>query len=300
MQCEEVQELIYLRAAGAADQAASAAVQEHLAGGCLGCQAVMAEASLATAQIPLCLSPCSPSAALKDDLMRRVKSGGAASGADAKAVIPNLKPAPRKILMWPLVISASIAAAFLLVAVLGLQANQQLANERVKDMVALTHLRKSFARDSARINALSVQMHQAIAMERNKITVLQAELKAAQNVEKMIGSPALEMASLRGTAPMRSAWGRVMWNAKMKMWKLCAFNLPRLPKSKTYEVWMITAHGKKMPAGLFNTADKTQSIMMTPKVPANPHTMAEIAVTIEPAGGSPQPTGAVLLAGHIG
>lgn len=232
--------------------------------------------------------------------MRRVKGGGTGHGVEISAAAPDSKPAPRKILMWPLVISASIAAAFLLVAVLGLQANQQLANERIKDMVALAHLRKSFARDTARINALSVRMHQAIALERNKITVLQAELKAAQNVEKMIGSPALEMASLRGTAPMRSAWGRVMWNDKMKMWKLCAFNLPHLPKSKTYEVWMITAHGKKMPAGLFNTVGKTQSIMMTPKVPANRHTMAEIAVTIEPAGGSPQPTGAVLLAGRIG
>lgn len=300
MQCEEVQELIYLQAVGAADQAALAAVQGHLAGGCLGCQAVMAEATLAAAQIPLSLSPCASSASLKAELMRRAKSGNATNEAEVSATDPNCKPAPRKILMWPLVISASMAAAFLLVAVMGLQANQQLTSERAMDTTVWQQLKASVAHDKTQIRLLSAEMHQAIAMEQNKISVLHAELKAARNVEEMIGSPALEMASLHGAAPVRFAWGRVMWNAKMKMWKLCAFNLPHLPRSKTYEVWMITAHGKKIPAGLFNTDDRTESIMMTPKVSANPHAMAEIAVTIEPAGGSPQPTGAVLLTGHIG
>jgi hypothetical protein len=298
VQCEDIQELIYLQAAGVADLAASTAIQNHLADGCPGCQAVMAEAQVTAAHIPLELPPLVPSETLKDELMRRISASG--DRVAVKSPPSFARPAPTKMLMWPLVISSSIAAAFLLIAIMGLQANQRLLHERVQDLTAMRSLKASFRRDAARVHALSVQLHEAMALDRNKIAVLQAELTAAQNVEKMIGSPALEMASLRGTAPMRSAWGRVMWNDKMKMWKLCAFNLPHLPKTNTYEVWLITASGKKMPAGLFNTSARTLSAMVTPKVPASPHTMAEIAVTVEPAGGSPQPTGAVLLAGHIG
>lgn len=302
MQCEEIQELIYLEAAGAADSAMVAAVRAHLATGCLACQATMAEAMLASAQLPLNLAPCPPSSKVKDELMQRVKSVAASSGAipAGPARPPAQKPTTGKLLMWPLVISSSIAAAFLLIAVLGLQTNQQLTNKVIGDVTTLHQLKKSLAHEVAQSKAISVAMKNAITSEHQKIAVLKTELTAARGVEKMIGSPAMEMASLRGMAPMRTAWGRVMWNGKMKMWKLCAFNLPHLPKSKTYEVWMITAHGKKMPAGLFNTSRKTQSVMMTPHVPPNPHAMAEIAVTVEPAGGSPRPTGAVLLTGRIG
>ena len=300
MQCDEVQELIYLEAAGAADAAAHAAIRAHLAGGCLACHAVMAEANAAAAQIPLNLSPCTPSESVKAELMRRVKTSAPLPQPGRTSVAPEPKRLPRKLILWPLLISTSLAAAMLMVVILSLQTNEALVREHRRDVAALALLRKSFLRDTARLNRLSHQMRDTVALEQQKLLSLETQLKAAEHFKAMIDSPALEMASLHGSAPMRSAWGRVMWNNKMKMWKLCVWNMPHLPKSKTYEVWMITSGGKKMPAGLFNTDVKTQSALVTPAVPPNKHEMAEIAVTIEPAGGSPQPTGAILLAGHIG
>ena len=300
MQCDEVQELIYLEAAGAEDAAARSVIRDHLAKGCVICQAALAEATAAAAQIPLNLPPCLPSESVKKELMRRIKTATPLSQSERTSATPEPKRMPRKLLLWPLVISTSLAAAMFLVAILSLQANENLSREHLKDLTALASLQKSFLRDTARLNRLSKQMHDAVAMEKRKISSLETKLAAAESLKAMIDSPALEMASLHGSAPMRSAWGRVMWNNKMKMWKLCVWNMPHLPKSKTYEVWMITSGGKKMPAGLFNTDDKTQSALVTPAVPPNKHEMAEIAVTIEPAGGSPQPTGAILLAGHIG
>ncbi|MGC8560367.1 MAG: anti-sigma factor [Phycisphaerae bacterium] len=300
MQCDEVQELIYLEAAGAADSTTRSVIRDHLAKGCITCQATLSEATAAAAQIPLNLPPCPPSESLKTELMRRVKTATPLPQSGRTSVVPEPKRTPRKLLLWPLVISTSLAAAMFLVAIFGLQANETLRREHLKDLTALASLQKSFIRDTARLNRLSNQMHDAVAMEKRKILSLETKLAAAESLKAMIGSPALEMASLHGSSPMRTAWGRVMWNDKMKIWKLCVFNMPHLPKSKTYEVWMITTGGKKMPAGLFNTDYKTRSALVTPAVPPNKHEMAEIAVTIEPAGGSPQPTGAILLAGHIG
>ncbi len=57
------------------------------------------------------------------------------------------------------------------------------------------------------------------------------------------------------------------------------------PQSKTYEAWVIRG-GKATPAGLFQGRAGTSVVKISKSVPAG--TM--VAVTVEPSGGSPQPT----------
>ena len=54
------------------------------------------------------------------------------------------------------------------------------------------------------------------------------------------------------------------------------------PKGKTYEAWVIK-DGVTKPAGLFSNG---QDVLLTQPVERG----AVVAVTVEPAGGSPQPT----------
>lgn len=304
MQCTEIQELIFLDAVGAADEPMRSAVSRHLQDGCIECQAAQAEAKATAAMLPIGLAPATPTPALKASLLERLpaqRTSATPTQANVEAKghrAADNRPARRPAL-WPMVITLAMAAAFAIVAILSIDSNASLAKDRQAEMLAVAALKGSLARDSINIHKLSATMTHLVLAQQQKISFLQARLKNAMALEKMVGSPALEMASLQGLAPMRAAWGRVMWNHKLKMWKLCAFNLPALPADKTYEVWMITAKGKKMPAGLFKPDPKTRSIMMTPTLPPHRQIMTEIAVTIEPAGGSLQPTGAVLLAGRI-
>ena len=67
---------------------------------------------------------------------------------------------------------------------------------------------------------------------------------------------------------------------------ITASGLGTAPSGKTYEAWVIPASGAApKPAGLF-AGGKTTTVHLTGTVPRN----ATVAVTVEPAGGSPKPT----------
>jgi anti-sigma-K factor RskA len=68
---------------------------------------------------------------------------------------------------------------------------------------------------------------------------------------------------------------------------LIAAHLPSLDAHKTFELWVIPAVGKPIPAGTFRGNDDSTAIYIRPGPVEN---AAAVAVTVEPEGGSPQPT----------
>jgi anti-sigma-K factor RskA len=69
---------------------------------------------------------------------------------------------------------------------------------------------------------------------------------------------------------------------------LVARSLPRAPEGKTYEAWVIGENGP-LPAGLFR-GGPIDVLLLDRTVPKG----AKVAVTVEPAGGSQQPTGSIV------
>lgn len=64
-------------------------------------------------------------------------------------------------------------------------------------------------------------------------------------------------------------------------------SLPVIDASKTFELWVIPAKGNPIPAGLFQSRSDATAVYIHPGPIEN---AAAIAVTVEPAGGSEQPT----------
>jgi anti-sigma-K factor RskA len=64
-------------------------------------------------------------------------------------------------------------------------------------------------------------------------------------------------------------------------------NLPRLDSGKTFELWLLPAAGNPVPAGIFQSQPDATAVFVRPGAVTN---TAAIAVTVEPEGGSPQPT----------
>ena len=76
-----------------------------------------------------------------------------------------------------------------------------------------------------------------------------------------------------------------------------ANNLPQLPQSKVYELWLIPMSGASpMPAGTFMPDEKGGAIMMDHAMPAGTEAKA-FAVTVENAPGSEKPTMPMVLMG---
>lgn len=74
-----------------------------------------------------------------------------------------------------------------------------------------------------------------------------------------------------------------------------AEGLPALPAGMVYQLWVIV-NAKPVSVGVFtpDATGRVHAVMDTPPIPAMP---ARVAVTLEPVGGLPQPSGAVYLAG---
>lgn len=84
--------------------------------------------------------------------------------------------------------------------------------------------------------------------------------------------------------------GRLVYSPSTGRAVLLAHGLGPVPEDRTYQLWVIGEQGPT-PAGIFRPTGEVAAALVHGDVRAG----HAIGVTIEPAGGSPQPTGDVLL-----
>jgi hypothetical protein len=86
--------------------------------------------------------------------------------------------------------------------------------------------------------------------------------------------------------PAKPARGRVFVSPRRGIVFVGA-NMPPLPANRAFELWVIPSTGKPIPAGTFRGQTEGTAMYVHPGVVSS---AAAVAVTIEPAAGSPQPT----------
>lgn len=72
---------------------------------------------------------------------------------------------------------------------------------------------------------------------------------------------------------------------------IITWNLPVLQSNQTYQIWLIDPQGKRTSGGIFNSQPGLPYTSTTVSSPVGLVNFNGIGVTIEPAGGSLQPTG---------
>ncbi len=102
----------------------------------------------------------------------------------------------------------------------------------------------------------------------------------------------VDMVSTQKLAP----GAKMFWDRLANRWTLVTHDLPRVQAGRTYQLWLVTAKAEKISAGTFNT-DATGRAVVQATYPLAEADLAAIAITEEPTGGSPQPTGTILVAG---
>jgi anti-sigma-K factor RskA len=120
-------------------------------------------------------------------------------------------------------------------------------------------------------------------------------LAAAERELALVTGPTVDVVSLTATgAPQASAL--MFWDRASNTWSLYARHLPPVAAGRTYELWLITSTGKKVPAGTFAPSPAGTAHVETTY--ALEHgALAAVAVTEEPAGGVETPTGPIVIAG---
>lgn len=146
------------------------------------------------------------------------------------------------------------------------------------------------SRYEARIGAMARETARVRADLNRQDAALRDRLAVSQAVIDLLLDPATRVVALRGLGPSPEAVGRVVWHDTAGG-HLFVANLPPAPAGKTYELWTFS-EGQPRPAGVFKVDASRQASRPVPPT----RSVQAFAVTLEPDGGLPAPTGPVVLA----
>jgi anti-sigma-K factor RskA len=114
---------------------------------------------------------------------------------------------------------------------------------------------------------------------------------------EFLSDPRAQSVHLKGLAPSPGAVGHLLWNPESRKGILITQGLPKNTPDKVYELWAI-AGDEPVPMGTFSVEDKPHTLLKIPSLPQG-KSFDKFAVTLEPAGGVPKPTGPMHLLGSV-
>ena len=220
--------------------------------------AITALSDLETALLGLAAESAeAPPSSVKLALMKRLAAEGRA--AEPSAAVEPVRP---RRLLWPAVWTAALAAGIAAIAV-GLS-------------VSATY--------DKRLDALA-----------REAAVLRDEIDRQEQVIALVGDPTTAIVVLSGLEPAPAARARMLWNAPAGG-LLVAAGLPPAPAGKAYQLWAIAGKNPPVSAGVFTVDARGAGSLRVSPLPGVGK-VDVFAVTLEPAGGLPAPSGAMYLAG---
>jgi Anti-sigma-K factor rskA len=141
------------------------------------------------------------------------------------------------------------------------------------------------------------QARQNAAAAQATLDTAQAKLARQYREIKDLTGPSTSVVSL-STSGAAEATAMMFWDKTDNSWSFYAHNMPPLPAGKTYQIWLITPSNTKISAGTFTpAADSTVEVHATY---ALHEALKSVAVSEEPVGGAPQPTGRIVILGSPG
>jgi anti-sigma-K factor RskA len=150
-----------------------------------------------------------------------------------------------------------------------------------------------------RVTALESELRVALARVNAAESQL-ADLREAtgelRRVANVLVATDVRSVNLTGQNAGRAATGRAFFSPDRGL-VFTASGLPQLDAAHVYQLWYITPAKETISAGIFKpdqNGSATTSSIVRPAAPVE-----TIAVTVEPAGGLPKPSGAIYLAGGL-
>jgi anti-sigma-K factor RskA len=134
------------------------------------------------------------------------------------------------------------------------------------------------------LNLISLLQIQTLKQEQE---TMRNQLENGRLVLAMLSYPETNTIPITGT----NIAGTILVDVERNAAVILAWDMPKLDPTQTYQIWLITPDGKRTSGGVFN-ADTVSPFTSSPvSVPDSLAQYSGLGVTIEPAGGSPQPTG---------
>ncbi len=251
--CEQFREMFEAYALGALDAQERAALEAHLATGCKDCAKAVEEARWLVSQLAYLAPAAAPSDMLKGRLMQtvRAEAQSAKGTASAKRGIP--------VWMWAGVAALLIFSVYSAWNAQRLEKEIQIANERAATLLQQRH-------------------------------DLEAQREAAEREATILIDPAsvkIALASSDPQAPKLEA----AWHSQLGI-VLTGQKIPVPSGNRVLQLWLIpkASGGKPIPSLTVRPDTDGKFTLLVASPPELMAATKALAITEEPAGGSPQPT----------
>jgi anti-sigma-K factor RskA len=261
MDCEQLAPLYEEYALGVLEGEERSEIEAHLARACPHCTPGIEKARWVVAQLAQLSPEAQPPESLKRKILDAVKSS---------RNVAEFAKAPPSHAAFPVWAWAAAAA----LAILTGYSIRQMGNQNAQ----LADLRRQMK----------------IATLQNK--ALQDQLELSRQVASVMMSPdsmPLKLMPKDKNMPMVHAYLHPHMGVA-----LTADQMPAMPAARTLQLWSVPKIGKPMSVAIFHPDSQGQIAIVAPvNMPMNE--IAMLAVTEEPAGGSPQPTTAIAWSAQV-
>ena len=331
---EELEEAVPLYAAGALDRAERQALEAHLLSGCQPCHNALKEYQSVASVLSFGLSPIQAPRALKAKIMAArnpdslaidniVKEPGRPSlepGEWMNHLFPPIVPARSFSLPW------AIGFATLLIVGLGgylvwtytlrlsddaskirllegslLEQTTKVANLQ-RDVSTRDRVLAELQVDAQRKANDAIELKSQLMEREIELDTARAQLSAVvrgkvpqDELAALLRQPDAKVVTLSGSDMAKQASALLLYNpTTQKIW-LYSAHLPECPRGTAYQLWAIDQ--RPVSVGTFHMDAGETSHLLVKRLPEFAKAK-KFAVSLEPVGGRPQPTGPIYLIGQ--
>ena len=289
MEHQEIKDMLALAALDRLEGEEAYALTEHLLVGCDECDAELRAFREAAASLAMALEPAGSPARILAHLEERLASAQTSTkGLRTMRRSHPLTPEAHSGLTRWRVATGIAAVAFITVSgFAGLLFNRAV------------HSHVEFEQQIAARDAQLRESRSRLALSSDQVQTLERVLNDRVRLEQILLAPDLRLTRLEPTKTAPGSAGLVAVSTATRAALIQVSGLPPTPSGKTYELWWITKESGPVKAGLFQVQAPGTVIAAAEPPPTGQHALLS-AVTLEPAGGTNSPTGAMYLKSTAG
>jgi anti-sigma-K factor RskA len=278
---DRIREEAALYALGAMSQREARAFEDHLLEGCSVCAYELAEFEMVAEALSFGAESVTPRDKVRDLLLERIKDESPNApdltahyektpprGGDRRSALRLIKRTDY--FRWALV------ASLVLLALAAFQVWQ--ARHTISDLKG----------QLAAGGEETIWLRSRLEAQSQRVR----ELEQTRQILKSPGSRLIKM-DVQSPAPSPS---EIYWDRANRLWAV-TLDLPPAPAGKVYQLWFVTAQAK-VSAGLIESDEQGHGYAVV-SVPPDLNQIVAAAVTLEPDGGSAQPTMPIYAIGEI-